>query len=159
MSHVISNQQRNISSTHTKRQNLLRNSGLWLIQILLAFTFLNSGIMKLVTPITELQALMPQPLPAWFVYFIGTAEITGAIGLILPMLLRIRPGLTPLAACGLLIIMVGATGYTILSASLVGALVPLAVGLLCLSVTYGRRAKLITDPLFRRFTATSHQIS
>ena len=41
--------------------------------------------------------------------FIGVAEVLGAIGLILPGVLRIRPGLTPLAAAGLVIIMIGAT--------------------------------------------------
>jgi tellurite resistance protein TehA-like permease len=71
---------------------------LWIIQTLLALLFLFTGGVKLVLP---LEVLTEQsPLPGWFVRFIGVAEVLGAIGLILPGLLRIQPGLTPLAACG-----------------------------------------------------------
>ena len=54
----------------------------------------------------------------------------GAIGLILPGLLRLRPGLTPLAAAGLVIIMIGATVLTRASGGVAPALIPLVVGLL-----------------------------
>jgi len=64
----------------------------------------------------------------------------GAIGLILPGLLRIRPGLTPLAAAGPLIIMIGATVLTLASGGVAPALIPLGVGLLAAFVAYGRRA-------------------
>ena len=78
------------------------------------------------------------PLPGWFVRFIGVAEVLGAIGLILPGLLRIRPGLTPLAAAGLVIIMIGATVITLAAGDVALALIPLAVGLLSAFVAYGR---------------------
>ena len=51
----------------------------------------------------------PVALPGWFLRFIGVAEVLGALGLVLPGLLRIRPGLTAVAAAGLVIIMMGAT--------------------------------------------------
>jgi hypothetical protein len=60
--------------------------------------------------------------------------------LILPGLLRIRPILTPLAACGLVIIMIGATVVTLVGGEVVPALVPLVVGLHCAAVAYGRRS-------------------
>ena len=65
------------------------------------------------------------------------AETLGGIGLILPALLRIKPVLTPLAAAGLTIIMVGAT---VISAKggLKAALFPLVAGLLAAFVAYGR---------------------
>jgi uncharacterized membrane protein YphA (DoxX/SURF4 family) len=53
------------------------------------------------------------PLPGLFLRFIGMAEVLGAIGLILPGLLRIRQGLTPLAAAGLVIVMIGTTVLTL----------------------------------------------
>lgn len=53
------------------------------------------------------------PLPGLFVRFIGVCEVLGALGMILPGILRIRPGLTPLGAAGLLIIMIGATVLTL----------------------------------------------
>ena len=80
---------------------------LWIVQVLLALLFLFAGGTKLIQPIEVLT--QQTPLPGLFVRFIGVAEVLGAIGLILPGLLRIRPWLTPLAAIGLGIIMIGAT--------------------------------------------------
>ena len=111
------------------------NRALWILQGLLAALFLFTGGIKLVLPIEEMTKQVP--LPGWFLRFIGVAEILGAIGLILPGLLRIRPGLTPLAAAGLVIIMIGATVLT-LKISAAQALVPLAVGLLLCFVAYNR---------------------
>jgi hypothetical protein len=112
------------------------NYVLWIVQGLLALIFLFSGGMKLAMPIEALTAEMP--LPGLFVRFIGVAEVLGAIGLILPRLLRIRPGLTPLAAAGLVIIMIGATVLTLAGGEVALALIPLGVGLLSAFVAYGR---------------------
>jgi uncharacterized membrane protein YphA (DoxX/SURF4 family) len=109
---------------------------LWIVQGLLALLFLFAGGMKLAQPIEVLTEQMP--LPGLFVRFIGVAEVLGAIGLILPGLLRIRPGLTPLAAAGLVIIMIGATALTLASGEMALALIPLVVGLLLAFVAYGR---------------------
>ncbi|MBA3331289.1 MAG: DoxX family protein [Actinobacteria bacterium] len=109
---------------------------LWIVQVLLALLFLFTGGMKLVLPIEELTAQTPLPGP--FVRFIGVAEVLGAIGLILPGLLRIRPGLTSLAAAGLVIIMIGATVITPMVMDAALALIPLVVGLLAAFVAYGR---------------------
>jgi hypothetical protein len=81
---------------------------------------------------------MPIPLPGWFLRFIGVAEVLGAIGLILPGLLHIRPGLTPLAAAGLLVIMIGATVLTLMTGDITMALIPLVVGILSAFVAYAR---------------------
>ena len=69
------------------------------------------------------------PLPGPLVRSIAAAELLGAIGLILPGVLRIRPALTPLAAAGLLIVMIGATAFTLWNAGAAPAMFPLAVGL------------------------------
>jgi hypothetical protein len=78
------------------------------------------------------------PMPGLFLRFIALCEVLGAIGLILPGLLRIRPGLTPLAAAGLVIIMIGATVLTLLTGDIAMALIPLVVGILAAFVAYGR---------------------
>jgi hypothetical protein len=111
-------------------------SALWIVQGLLAALFLFAGGVKLVLPLEALKG--PVPLPGLFIRFIGVAEVLGAIGLILPGLLRIRPGLTPLAAAGLVIIMTGATVITLVGGDLVAALISLVVGLLAAFVAYGR---------------------
>ena len=110
---------------------------LWIVQGLLALTFLFAGGMKLVMPLEEMTGQMP--LPVLFLRFIGLAEVLGAVGLILPGLLLIRPGLTALAASGLVLIMVGATALTLASGDVGSALIPLVVGLLSAFVAYGRR--------------------
>ena len=109
---------------------------LWIVQWALALLFLWSGGVKLVLPLDQLTG--PVSLPGWFLRFIGLAEALGALGLILPGLLRIRPGLTPLAAAGLVIIMLGATCLGLVSGSVVMAVSPLVVGLLAAFVAYGR---------------------
>ena len=109
---------------------------LWIVQGLLAIIFLFSGGMKLVLPLEAMTG--PIPVPGLFLRFIGVAEVLGAIGLILPGALRIRPGLTPLAAAGLVIIMIGATALTLASGAVALALIPLVVGVLAAFVAYGR---------------------
>jgi DoxX-like family len=113
---------------------------LWTVQGFLALLFLFAGSIKLIVPIGLLTAQMSLPLPGLFLKFIGVAEIAGAMGLILPGLVRVRPLLTPLASAGLVIIMIGATVVTLVGGEVVPALVPLMVGLLCAAVAYGRRS-------------------
>jgi len=112
------------------------NIALWIVQGLLAALFLFAGGMKLVLPIEEMTKQMP--MPGLFLRFIALCEVLGALGLILPGLLRIRPGLTPLAAAGLVIIMIGATVLTLMTGDVAMALIPLVVGLLSAFVAYGR---------------------
>jgi uncharacterized membrane protein YphA (DoxX/SURF4 family) len=128
------------SSTTEQRQSKITTSLLWIIQVVLALLFLFAGSMKLIMPIEVMMQQMTVPLPGLFVRFIGVAEVAGALGLILPGLLRRRRGLTPLAACGLVIIMIGAVIVTLLGGDIVGALFPLVVGLLCIVVVLGRRS-------------------
>jgi hypothetical protein len=115
------------------------NRALWIVQGLLALLFLFAGGAKLSMPLDELAT--QAGLPAGLLLVVSVAEALGGLGLLLPGLTRIRPGLTPLAAAGLVIIMIGATA---LSAAGVGggtpegALFPLAVGLLAAFVAYGR---------------------
>lgn len=117
------------------------NIVLWIIQVLLTFLFLFAGGTKLFMSIEAMRA-MGSPnqilLPGLLIRFLGVCEVLGALGLILPGLLRIRPVLTPLAAAGLLIIMIGATALTIAGDGVGAAIVPFVVCLLSAFVTYGR---------------------
>ena len=110
---------------------------LWVIQGLLAAVFLFAGGFKLAMPLAALAKV--SPLPPLFLKFVSVCEVTGAFGLILPGLLHIREGLTPLAAAGLVIIMIGATISTIATLGLAPAILPFVVGTLAAVVAWGRR--------------------
>lgn len=114
---------------------------LWIVQVLLALLFLLAGGTKLVLS-PEALASMGSPdqivLPGWFVRFIGVVEVLGALGLILPGLLRVRRELTPLAAVGLAIIMIGAVAVSVAGEGIVAGVMPLVTGLLSAFVAYGR---------------------
>lgn len=110
---------------------------LWSLQVLLGLFFaLGSGAPKLLLPVEEIT--MPLALPHWFMLFIGVAEVLGGLGLILPGLTRIRTGLTPLAASGLVLVTIGATVYQLAAGQPGNALFAVAVGLLAAFVAYGR---------------------
>ena len=112
------------------------NLVLWIVQVLLSAEFLFSGGMKFVTPIEEMTKQMA--LPAWFLYFIGGAEVLGGLGLILPGLSGVATGLTPLGAASLVVIMIGACVVTLMIGGGVLVLIPLATGMLAAFVAYGR---------------------
>jgi hypothetical protein len=115
------------------------NIALWIIQSLLAALFIVGGSFRFTIPIAELEAL--SGLPGAFILFISVCEILGGFGLILPGITRIKTFLTPLAATGLTIIMIGAV---VLTAAGVGgadpvlATFPGVIGLLTAFVAYGR---------------------
>jgi hypothetical protein len=121
--------------TTTKRERKI-NAILWTIQALLALLFLFAGGMKLVAS-AEMLLKGPIVFPLLFIRFIGVCEFAGGLGMILPGLLRIRTGLTPLAAAGLVIIMIGAT-VTTLVGGMQGAWFPFVIGLFAAAVAYGR---------------------
>jgi hypothetical protein len=89
-------------------------------------------------------------LPLAFIYFIGICEVLGALGMILPGVTRIRTALTPLAAAGLTIIMIGATVVTIIG-GLPGAFVPATIGVVTSWIAYSRsRVAPLSDARPRR---------
>ena len=111
------------------------NVVLWIVQVLLALLFVFSGVMKFVMSVEEMTKQIA--LPGAFLHFIGVAEILGGLGLVLPGLFGIRPGLTPLAAAGLVVIMIGATVISLqLGAAM--AVLPFIVGVLTAFVAYAR---------------------
>ncbi len=117
------------------------NTVLWIVQVLLVVLFLFAGGTKLIIP-PDVLAAMGSPnqvhLPGLLIRFIGVCEVVGALGLILPGVLRIKRSLTPLAAVGLLIIMIGATVITIMGDGVRAAVVPAVTCLLLAFVAYGR---------------------
>ena len=117
------------------------NKALWVIQVLVGLLFIFAGGSKLVMSADQMQQMQAGQAVTFslgFLRVIGVCELLGGLGLILPGLLRIRPGLTPLAAAGLIVIMIGATVATLKNGMLGPAVIPLVVGVLCAFIAYAR---------------------
>ena len=113
------------------------NIVLWILQLLLAAAFLAHGLL-LVSPPPEIAVQMNASLPRAFWVFLGWAEILAAVGLTLPGIARILPGLVPAAAAGVMIVMVSATIYHIARAEISSALITLLLLAMATFVAYGR---------------------
>src|SRR5713101_9138432 len=116
------------------------NIVLWVVQILLALAFGMAGFMKVTRPIDRLETRMGwvKDIGPRGVRLIGSLEILGAIGLILPAVTGILPWLTPVAATGLALTMVGAMITHTRRGEYSGIGVNLVLLLLALFVVYGR---------------------
>ena len=110
---------------------------LWVLQVLLALAFLAHGVMLLVPP----QAIAEQlnaSLPRWFQVFLGVAEVLAAIGLTLPGMTRIQPWLVPMAAAGIMIVMVSATIFHLMRGELSSAMTTIVLLAMATFVAYMR---------------------
>ena len=123
------------------------NIVLWVLQILLGIYFIFVGVMHFIVP-PNLPAVMAwmYDLSPWLHYVSGTAEILGGLGLILPGLVRIQTRLVPLAAAGLVLVMIGAMGYHITRGEFQNLISNLVLAGLLAFVAYGRwRILPLTD--------------
>lgn len=87
----------------------MMNTFVWILQGLLAFVFLAHGLLFLFPPLAVRKIKKQVPFPMSLMQLIYVAEVLAALGLTLPGLTGILPWPTPLAATGLVPIMVGAT--------------------------------------------------
>jgi uncharacterized membrane protein YphA (DoxX/SURF4 family) len=120
------------------------NITLWVAQLLLAVAFGAAGVFKSTQPIDAIVqggAAWAADVPAALVRFIGIAELLGALGLILPGATRIAPALTPLAALGLLTIMILAMGFHLMRGEQQALPINMALGGLAAFVAWGRTSK------------------
>ncbi|MCU1228663.1 MAG: DoxX protein [Acidobacteria bacterium] len=112
---------------------------LWSAQVLLAVAFGMFGLMKLTTPIAQLAKNLPWVADyALLIRFIGLSEVAGAIGLLLPAVTRIAPVLTPIAASGLVVIMVLAFAFHVARGEFSGLPFVTALGAIAAFVAWGR---------------------
>ena len=129
-------------TTKNGKKSKVWNVSLWVAQVLLAGMFLMVGVMKTFTPIEELSKMVPLAgeLRA-LVRFIGLSELAGAIGLILPAALRIRPQLTTLAAGALALVMVLALIYHLSKGEYAAIGTNIVLGILGAFIVFGRLNK------------------
>jgi uncharacterized membrane protein len=121
-----------------KKENFM-NITLWGLQILFALFFFYNGVVHFTLP----PNLPPQmawmyDLPPALHYFSGAAEILGALGLLLPSVVRIQTRLTPLAALGLTIVMLGAATWHFTRNEVANIVLNLVLAGLTAFVAYGR---------------------
>jgi putative oxidoreductase len=100
----------NVSTSTLSGANKGMNIGLWVAQVLLAVGFGMAGYMKLSMTTAQIAQVMPG-MSEGLLRFIGTVEVAGALGMILPAATRIAPILTAWAGVGLATIMVLAAGF------------------------------------------------
>ncbi len=129
---------------------------LWIAQIILAIMFFIAGAIKATQPIEKLAIQLPwaTQVSAELVRFIGVSELLGAIGVILPALLRIKPNLTPLAGSGLALIMLFASVFHLLRGEILALPMTIVLGLIALFVAWGRFRK---RPIKGRDSAGNHK--
>lgn len=116
------------------------NVALWIIAGLLALAFLASGAMKLIQPKEKLPAGWGwvEDFSAGSIKAIGALEVLAAVGLILPAALDLAPVLVPLAAVGLVLLMVGASIVHVRRREAQGIVVTLVLLALAVFVAWGR---------------------
>ncbi|HEX9614072.1 MAG TPA: DoxX family protein [Bacteroidota bacterium] len=116
------------------------NITLWILQVLVGAMFVMSGYGKAFFPWEEITATVPwsDGVSQDLMRFIGWAEVLGGIGLVLPASIKVKPILTPIAATGLTLIMILATGFHVMRAEY--SFLPWSLVLGCLAgfVAYGR---------------------
>lgn len=138
--YILNNICRLSNKRYLKGKTMDMNIILWIAQGLLAFAFFGAGMMKVTQPKEKLLDKMTfvEDFPENTVRVIGALEVTGAIGLILPLALGILPILTPLAGVGLFLTMIGAI-ITHLRRNEIRDIVPnIVLGLIALFIVYGR---------------------
>jgi putative oxidoreductase len=121
------------------------NITLWILQVLLALAFLAHGLLFL-SPPPDIAVLMNAFLPRWFQLFLGVAEVLAAVGLTLPGLTRILPGLVPAAAVGVMIVTVSATALHLWRSELSSAATTFVLLLIAAFVGYGRWRRVPIAP-------------
>ncbi len=135
--------QRGTANLQSKRWNIF----LWSAQVTLGGMFLMVGLMKMTTPIEVLVLKVPlaKDLPM-LVRFIGVSEFAGALGLLLPSLLRIKPMLTSIAALGLVVVMILAGIFHLVRGEYPAIGFPIMFGLIAAFIAYGRTKKAPIAP-------------
>ncbi|RKH04827.1 DoxX family protein [Corallococcus sp. CA053C] len=121
---------------------------LWAVQGFMAVVFIGTGLWKLLTPIPELAAMIPWAgqVPAAFLHATGLIDLCGGLGILLPSLTRIKPGLAVLAALGCAALQVSAVVFHLSRGEAANTPFNVLLVALAVFVAWGRRAKAPIPP-------------
>ena len=117
------------------------NSLLWTLQIVLAAIFGGAGAVKLIQLREQLAKTVGgwvNDVPAQLIKLLGVAEVLAAIGLIVPPLVDIAPILTPIAATGLVLTMIGAIVTHARRREFLNVAVNVVLAIMAVVVAWGR---------------------
>jgi uncharacterized membrane protein YphA (DoxX/SURF4 family) len=114
--------------------------GLWIVQALLAVTFIGTGLWKVLTPIPKLAAIFPWmgDVSPGFLHATAVIDLCGGIGVLLPALTRIKPGLTVLAAVGCALLQLSAIVFHVSRGEAANTPFNILLVALALFVAWGR---------------------
>lgn len=126
--------------TNSNTQSKTLNLALWVVQVLLAITFVGTGLWKLLTPVSDLAAKMPwmgEVSPA-FLQTTAVLDLLGGVGVLVPWATRIAPGLSILAALGCVGLMAGAIVFHLQRGEAASTPFNLVMAALAAFVAWGR---------------------
>ncbi len=124
------------------------HAGLWVVQGLLGLIFTGTGLWKLMTPVPQLAAMIPWAgqVPEAFLYAIAAIDLCGGLGIVLPSLTRIKPGLAVLAARGCAALQVCAIVFHVSRGEAANTPFNFLLVALSLFVFWGRRYRAPIQP-------------
>jgi len=132
-----------VAAPPAENRGRVLNIALWALQALLAIMFAMAGLAKVFGAPAMVEMFATIGIGQWFRYVIGTLEISGAVGVLIPRL-------SGLAALGLVCLMAGAT---LTNVSVLGTSPLLTIALMLVSavVAWGRwsRTKALASKLRR----------
>jgi uncharacterized membrane protein YphA (DoxX/SURF4 family) len=135
-------------SSSTPPRSTAPHVTLWIAQLILSAFFLMAGFSHGLAPIADAAKMAPwvADVPVWLVRFIGTAELAGGLGVLLPAATRTKPSLTPLAAAGLACIMLLAIPFHLMRGEPKMIGVNASIALLAIFVAWGRSKRAPITP-------------
>ncbi|MFI0447309.1 DoxX family protein [Actinomadura sp. 6N118] len=129
------------SAATTKTAGRKAHIALWVLQVLMALVFLMAAFTKFSANAQTVEGFEKIGFGSWFMYFIATVELAGAVGLLVPVLCG-------LAATGLSALLVGAVITQLIVDEPATALIPAAYLIPIALLAWGRRRN--TEQLLRR---------
>ncbi len=129
--------------TNNQKPSKVLNISLWVAQVLVAATLLWAAYVKLAEPVSTVAAMWPWAgeVSPVFLKFTGLVDLAGGLGLILPALLNIKPKLTPIAAVGVVVLMVCASVFHVVRGEASSIGFNIVFGLIAAFIAWGRFKK------------------